>query len=102
SAAPGGSDLIASVPFEMWNTGAESDPDDDVRMIPILRDIGDAAELVNWADTFPVEQDVIVGGDVLTLPVTQRVLGMMPDRPDGYARFEADAYSFGGPGSFYE
>jgi hypothetical protein len=101
SAIPGGGDLIASVPFELWNTGAEDDPDDDVRMIPILRALVDAEPTAAWADTFPAEQDVVAGEDTLLLPVTQRILGMMPDRPDGYALFADAANGFGGPGTTY-
>ncbi|MEP0547825.1 MAG: T9SS type A sorting domain-containing protein [Rhodothermales bacterium] len=107
SVLPGGagsnSDLIASVPFELWNVGSAADdvPEDDVRMIPLLRALEGAAATAAWADTFPIEQAVIAGGDTLTLPVTNRVLGVMPDRPNGYALFEAAALGFGGPGSTY-
>jgi hypothetical protein len=101
SAIPGGTDLIASVPFELWNAGAEADPTDEVRMIPFLRATGDAEPTAQWADTFPDEQEVIAGGDALMLPVTQRVAGVMPDREGGYALFEAAANSFGGPGATY-
>ena len=100
SALPGGGDLIASVPFELWNAGSEDDPDDDVRMIPFLRET--EVPTAQWADTFPASQDVVVGTDVLPLPVTQRVLGLMPDRPSGYDLFEAAANGFGGPGATYD
>jgi len=100
SAIPGGNDFIASVPFELWNAGSEEDPDDDVRMIPFLRET--EIQTAQWADTFPASQDVVVGSNVLVLPVTQRVLGLMPDRPSGYDLFEAAANGFGGPGATYD
>ena len=102
SAAPGGNDLIASVPFELWNTGAEDDATDEVRMIPILRAPGGAEPSAAWADTFPATQEVLVGDDLLDLGITHRVLWMMPDREDGYALFEATADGFGGPGAAYD
>ncbi|MEP0546724.1 MAG: T9SS type A sorting domain-containing protein [Rhodothermales bacterium] len=96
--------LIVSVPFELWNVGrlAEDVPDDDVRMIPLLRPLDGTEPAAEWADTFPAEQDVIARGDTLVLPVTQRVIGVMPDRPNGYALFEAAANGFGGAGSTYD
>jgi hypothetical protein len=102
SAVPLGTDLIASVPFELWNTGAEDDPDDNVRMIPILRALDDADPTAMWDDTFPAEQDVVLDEDTLVLPVTQRVLGVMPDRPNGYDLFADAAVGFGGPGAMYD
>jgi hypothetical protein len=94
-------ELIASVPFELWNTGAEGDESDDVRMIPFLRSLNDAEPTAEWADTFPSEQEVVVGADTLLLGVTQRVIGVMPDRPNGYALFAEAAAGFGGPGATY-
>ena len=96
--------LIVSVPFELWNVGqlAEDVPEDDVRMIPLLRPLDSTEPAAEWADTFPAEQDVIAGEDTLTLPVTQRVIGVMPDRPNGYALFEAAALGFGGAGATYD
>ncbi len=106
SPAPGNNnDLIASVPFELWNAGAENDAADDVRMIPILRSPpeSDADPVDNWADTFSAERrEVIVGEDTLELNVTHRVLWMMPDRDDGYARFADAAASLGGVGNTYD
>ncbi|MEP0547824.1 MAG: T9SS type A sorting domain-containing protein [Rhodothermales bacterium] len=104
SALPGGSDLITSVPFELWNVGrlAEDVPEDDVRMIPMLRALEGAAPTAAWADVFPGSQVVLVGDDAPTLPVTQRVIGVMPDRPNGYDLFEAAANGFGGPGATYD
>jgi len=101
SALPGGNDLIASVPFELWNAGLEADPGDDVRMIPFLRAFNNAPT-DQWADTFPDSQEVIVEEDTVTLSVTQRVLGLMPDRPNGYALFNEAATGFGGPGATYD
>ena len=104
STLPGGSDLITSVPFELWNVGrlAEDVPEDDVRMIPLLRALDGAEPTAAWADGFPGAQSVLVGDDALTLPVTQRVIGVMPDRPNGYALFEAAALGFGGAGATYD
>ncbi len=105
SAAPGGTDLIASVPFELWNAGAENDDEDDLRMVPILRppDVGADDPVENWEDTFSTEtRPVIVGADTLALRATHRVLWTMPDRPDGYALFEAAALGFGGVGAIYD
>ncbi|MEP0547826.1 MAG: T9SS type A sorting domain-containing protein [Rhodothermales bacterium] len=105
SRIPGGNNLIASVPFELWNVrgglGASDDAADDVRMIPLLRALTGAEPVAEWADTFPAEQDVIAGDDTLALSVTNRVLGVMPDRPNGYALFEAAANGFGGAGATY-
>ncbi|MEM1041835.1 MAG: T9SS type A sorting domain-containing protein [Bacteroidota bacterium] len=99
---PGGNDLIASVPFELWNVGTEDDPNDDVRMIPILRPLDNTEPSAQWADVFPAEQAVIAGTDTLALPVTQRVLWTMPARPDGYDLFAAAANTFGGAGAIYD
>jgi len=105
SAVPGGSDLIVSVPFEVWNVRGglieEDDPSDDVRMIPILRALDGTEPEAEWADTFPAEDIVVVGEAGLALPVTQRVIGVMPDRPNGYELFEQAALGFGGPGAIY-
>ncbi len=101
-AAPGsGADEIASVPFELWNVGTEDDAGDDTRMIPVLRSLADTEPTDTWTDAFPATQEVIVDGETFTLPVTQRVLGMMPDRDDGYLRFADAARDFGGPGAAY-
>ena len=103
SALPGGNDLITSVPFELWNVGNSRAgfAEDDIRMIPLLRAADDAEPTAAWANNFPAEQEVIVGEDTLMLPVTQSVLGLMPDRPDGYQQFLAAAQGFGGAGSTY-
>ncbi len=99
SAAPDGNDFIASVPFELWNSGDEQDG--TVRMIPFLRPPRDQKPIEEWSDTFTDERDIVLNDDTLTLAVTHRILWMMPDRPDGYNRFAAAAAGFGGPGSFY-
>jgi hypothetical protein len=105
SALPGGSDLIVSLSFEVWNVrdglGESDDPSDDVRMIPLLRALEGTEPAAEWADVFPAEQEVIAGEDTLLLGVTQRVIGMMPDRPSGYDLFAAAAEGFGGPGAIY-
>ncbi|MEM1042502.1 MAG: T9SS type A sorting domain-containing protein [Bacteroidota bacterium] len=101
-AAPAGNDLIVSVPFELWNTGAKENGETPVRMIPIVRPLRDTELSADWADTFPGVQDVVVDGEELEPPVTHRVLGMMPDRETGYALFEAAANGFGGPGATYD
>jgi hypothetical protein len=103
TALPRNNDLITSVPFEIWNVGnARNDfAEDDIRMIPVLRALDGEDPTAQWSDTFPAEQEVIVGEDTLLLPVTQRVLGMMPDRPDGYELFAAAAEGFGGAGGTY-
>ncbi len=102
SAAPIGTDLITSVPFELWNIGTEADSEDDVRMIPVLRALNGGEPVANWADAYHAEQAVIAGSDTLVLGVTQSVIGMMPDRPTGYALFEAAANGFGGVGATYD
>ena len=106
SRLPGGTNLIASVPFELWNVrrglGETDDSADDIRMIPMLRALDDTEPLAEWADTFPAEQAVIVDEDTLSLSVTNRVIGLMPDRPDGYALFEQAANAFGGVGAIYD
>ncbi len=100
-----GDDEITSVPFELWNLGNEddggmNDPSDDVRMIPLVRTNNEP--LADWADAFTGEEPVTVDGEEVTLPVTERVFFMMPDRDDGYARFAAAADGFGGPGAVYD
>ena len=98
-------DLIASVPFELWYIGANTpdDPSDDIRMIPILL-LNEGEEVTNWADYFPAEEGLDLDGDgeAETYPVTNRIYWMMPDRPNGYDLFEAAANSFGGPGATYD
>ena len=104
SALPQGNDLIVSIPFELWNVGnaRAGFAEDDIRMIPMLRAAGDSEPSDNWANNFPAEQDVIVGDDTLTLGVTHRVLGLMPDREGGYEAFVEAARGFGGPGATYD
>ena len=92
---------IASVPFELWNVRDVRNPDDDVRMIPLLRTTG-SAPVENWDDTFTGEATFVLSGDTLALGITERVYFMMPDRPDGYELFEAAARNFGGPGAIYD
>src|SRR5690606_23937863 len=71
-------------------------------MIPLLRAYPDTEPAEDWADAFPAEQDVVVGEDTVSLPVTHRVLGLMPDRDGGYALFREAAHGFGGPGATYD
>src|SRR5690606_19957376 len=67
-----------------------------------LRAYEDTEPAADWADAFPAEQDVLVDGDTLALPVTHRVLGVMPDRDGGYELFQQAAQAFGGPGATYD
>ncbi len=99
---PGGTDLITSVPFELWNVGPKENEELPTRMVPIIRSFAGAQPTDDWADTFPGVQDVVVNGEEIELPVTHRILGMMPDRPNGYALFETAANGFGGPGAIYD
>ncbi len=113
---PGGSNIIASVPFELWNVGnaRAGFAEDDVRMIPLLRTLDDTDPVANWANSYPAMQDVIVrqrqeqdGGvvtvtDTLELGVTMRVVGVMPDRSNGYELFAQAASNFGGAGATYD
>ena len=92
---------IVSVPFELWNLGDDEDPADDVRMIPMIRDNLGADPVTNWADTFTRTEQFVLSGDTLDLGVTERLFFLMPDRPNGYALFEAAANGFGGPGAVY-
>ncbi|MEP0546310.1 MAG: T9SS type A sorting domain-containing protein [Rhodothermales bacterium] len=126
-APPGGDNVIASVPFELWNVGnaRAGFAEDDVRMIPILRVLDDTEPVANWADSYPGTQDVIVTTrrevnnttvtrtDTLDLPVTSRVIGVMPDRLPvvvdgdtlalgGYDLFAQAARDFGGAGATYD
>lgn len=102
------SDMITSVPFELWNTGPNTpdDPSDDVRMIPFpLPEPTSGPESDNWADVYTAEQEFDFDGDGetdATVPVTQRIYWQMPDRPDGYDLFEQAANGFGGPGATYD
>src|SRR5690606_19997612 len=92
---------IVSVPFELWNVRDVRNPDDDVRMIPLIRPSG-SDRLENWADSFTAERQLVVAGDTVEVGVTDRVYFMMPDREDGYALFEAAARGFGGAGAVYD
>ena len=92
---------IVSVPFELWNVRDVRNPDDDVRMIPLIRPAG-SDRLEDWADSFTAEREIAIDGDTLEVGVTDRVYFMMPDREDGYALFEAAARGFGGPGAIYD
>jgi hypothetical protein len=92
---------IVSVPFELWNIGDEDDPSDDVRMIPMIR-TNDNNPLTDWSDAFTGSKTFTIGGETAEFGVTDRVFFMMPDRPDGYALFEAAANGFGGPGAAYD
>ncbi len=95
--------VITSVPFELWNLGVDTDPSDDVRMVPLIRiNYTEAEPLADWADAFTDEANIVVDGEDVTVEVTERVFWLMPDRPDGYARFEAAANGFGGPGAVYD
>ena len=97
-----GNGTITRVPFEIWNIGADNgldDPADDYRMIPFLRSSGDV-ELANFADAFPSTAEV-VRRDGSEIPTTDIVYFMVPDRPDGYARFEEAAIGFGGAGQMW-
>jgi hypothetical protein len=92
---------IVSVPFEVWNIGDEEDSGDDIRMIPMIR-TNDNNPLTDWAGTFTGIRDFRLAGETVELGVTDRVFFMMPDRPNGYALFEAAANGFGGPGAIYD
>ncbi|MEO0858105.1 MAG: T9SS type A sorting domain-containing protein, partial [Bacteroidota bacterium] len=90
---------VASVPFEAWYLAdTPNDPADDLRMIPYLVSNG-TLPVTNFADAFTGTDPWADGPGA---PITERVLLFMPDRPDGYARFDADARSFGGPGALYD
>ncbi len=113
SAVPGGNDLIASVPFELWNVGNVNGgfADDDIRMIPILRAPSGDDPVTNWEDAYTSTQEVTVDvvsptaitNETLELGISHRVLWTMPDRPNGYDLFAADANNlFGGPGGTYD
>ena len=92
---------IVSVPFELWNIGDLRTPDDDVRMIPVIRTSGDEP-VQDFADYFPTTEEFTVGGETLEVGVTERVFFAQPDRPNGYELFAQDARSlFGGVGGLY-
>jgi hypothetical protein len=95
---------ITHVPFELWNVGTTpDDPSDDVRMIPFINP--NAEQVTDWADAFTGTEGEfgsprLCGG--APCPITEWVYWMMPDRPDGYDRFEEAALAFGGPGAVYD
>ena len=91
---------IASVPFEIWNAGEmPDDPADDIRMIPFINANG--TPMMDWENQF-TGIDVWSGSPCSGgCPTTDGLYFMMPDRPDGYALFEAAAMDFGGPGAVY-
>lgn len=92
------SDMIISLPFEIWNIReTPDDPSDDIRMIPFINP--NDAELTDWADQFTGED---TWPDGSAAPITDWVYWMMPDRPNGYELFEAAAKGFGGPGAIYD
>ena len=74
-------------------------------MIPVITGEPTATPAVmDWEDTFSGVQVFDFDGDGTfddEVPVTHRIYWMMPDRPDGYARFEEAANGFGGPGALY-
>ncbi|HYE96468.1 MAG TPA: T9SS type A sorting domain-containing protein, partial [Rubricoccaceae bacterium] len=96
--ATAGNNRVARVPFELWNVGDPADPADDVRMIPALLLPAGQSYLTDWTNQFPGTDPWTAGP---RSRITQPVYFFMPDRPDGYARFEQDALAFGGAGAVY-
>jgi len=98
-----GINRIVRVPFELWNVRTTlTNASDDVRMIPFLGTaVGGAAPPLDWADHFS-GNDPWAGRPRPTVPITDPVYGFMPDRGDGYARFEQAALAFGGAGATYD
>jgi hypothetical protein len=93
---------IVQVPFEIWNVGASAGTEDDVRMIPVLRQNAAANPLLStWANTFPTTELRIIAGDSIDFPVTEQIAALFPDRPNGYDLFEQAAIGFGGAGATY-
>ncbi|MEM8601418.1 MAG: T9SS type A sorting domain-containing protein [Bacteroidota bacterium] len=99
------------VPFELWQTGigTPDDPSDDIRMIPVLR--AGSIERDSQGNPIPGPYGpdwnyslyangwfgggVVDGGADPDAEVSDQVFWMMPDRPDGYARFAQDAEAAG-------
>ncbi|HYE95501.1 MAG TPA: T9SS type A sorting domain-containing protein [Rubricoccaceae bacterium] len=97
--ASAGNTRIARVPFEIWNVGISAGTEDDVRMIPALLLPSGQSYLTDWTNQFPGTDPWVDGP---RSRITQPIYAFMPDRPDGYARFEQDATElFGGPGGVY-
>ncbi|MEL7362947.1 MAG: T9SS type A sorting domain-containing protein, partial [Bacteroidota bacterium] len=55
--------------------------------------------VTNFADAFTSTDNWADGPGA---PITERIFLYMPDRPDGYARFNEAARGFGGPGALYD
>lgn len=91
---------IARVPFELWNVGEPSEPDQDVRMIPFL--VNGDRELLDWTDQFTGTDPWLGSPCGGGCPVTDWVYFMMPDRDNGYELFEQSAIAFGGAGAIYD
>ncbi|MEM6783895.1 MAG: T9SS type A sorting domain-containing protein [Bacteroidota bacterium] len=90
---------ILSVPFEAWYLAdTPDDPSDDLRMIPYVSETGEGP-ITDFADTFTGTDPWDQGTGA---PITERIYLYMPDRPDGYARFNEAARTFGGPGAVYD
>jgi len=90
-------DMIADVPFELWNIGpgTPDDPTDDVRMIPFIYNLTPSATW-GWA----VETDTWGGA-----PSSDWVYFLDPIDPSpgtaSYDNFSAQCLSDGGPGAIY-
>ncbi len=97
---------VVRVPFEVWNVGTTpEDPSDDVRMIPVLRQpafVPTDSMVTDWRDSFPRSELRVESGDTLSIPVTEQLAALFPDRPNGYDLFEAAAIGFGGAGAIYD
>ncbi|MEL7170445.1 MAG: T9SS type A sorting domain-containing protein, partial [Bacteroidota bacterium] len=92
---------ILSVPFEAWYLAATpDDPTDDLRMIPqVISSGGPDDTITTFANTFTGTDPWVDGPGA---PVTERIFLFLPDRPDGYARFNEATRRFGGPGAEYD
>ena len=90
------SDVIATVPFELWDIGVDSpeDPSDDVRMIPFLL-TSDGSTRAEWG--------YATGNDRgFPYRISDAIYFMDPQDAEGYADFARVAEDAGGPGFLYQ
>ena len=92
---------VVHVPFELWNVRTTlSNASDDVRMIPFINPNTPGSTPLDWTNHL-TGSDTWAGRPRPTVPVSDWIYWMMPDRPNGYALFETAAVGFGGPGAVY-
>src|SRR5690606_22304852 len=92
-------DMVATVPFEIWDIGigTPDDPSDDVRMIPFCLGAPDGTTFSDWTQS--IEAGYSEAGQVeawANYPIWSAIYWMDPEPgTDGYAAFHAVAEATG-------